>query len=348
MTLPVSPNAISFNNINQELGKASPYDQTVSLNDAAVRSLAGVASGQISMSNLHGKANAFAATITTNQTNLNLATWAAANGWNGTSVATITIAAGVWIYSTSTGTPALTTGNFPNGLTIVNNGYIAGMGGQGTGWNSKSTNNGGNAISLGCTITINNTNGAAYIGGGGGGGGAVWVNTGAGSASAGGGGAGGGDGGDGRSTTSVTTTAGTGGGVGAAGTTGQNFATLAGGGNGGGAGGAGGCYGTSKGGAGGGGGGGGGRIFPGSGGTPNTPPTTVNGGTGGAGNSAGGSAVWSGGGGGWGAAGGSATYVPPSPSVNYAGGAGGKAVALNGYGITWTSGDTTRVYGAVS
>ena len=45
------------------------------------------------------------------------------------------------------------------------------------------------------------------------------------------------------------------------------------------------------------------------------------------------------GGGGWGASGGSSTS---------SGGSGGKAVALNGYSVSWVSGDTTRVYGAVS
>jgi hypothetical protein len=45
------------------------------------------------------------------------------------------------------------------------------------------------------------------------------------------------------------------------------------------------------------------------------------------------------GGGGWGANGAS----------NYtSGGAGGKAVALNAYSVTWTSNDTARVYGSVS
>ena len=38
----------------------------ISLNDAAVRSLAGVASGQIAMSNLQGKSNAIAASYVTN------------------------------------------------------------------------------------------------------------------------------------------------------------------------------------------------------------------------------------------------------------------------------------------
>jgi hypothetical protein len=31
-----------------------------------------------------------------------------------------------------------------------------------------------------------------------------------------------------------------------------------------------------------------------------------------------------------------------------AGGAGGKAVNLNGYSVTWVGSDTTRVYGSVS
>ena len=54
----------------------------------------------------------------------------------------------------------------------------------------------------------------------------------------------------------------------------------------------------------------------------------------------GGAGGYSGGGGGWGASGGS--------SPNRAGGAGGRAVFLNGRTVTWVSGNTTRVYGAVS
>lgn len=48
---------ISLNNVNQELGKASPYNQQVSLNDSDVRALLGVASGQIALSNAYGKNN---------------------------------------------------------------------------------------------------------------------------------------------------------------------------------------------------------------------------------------------------------------------------------------------------
>lgn len=335
--------------VNTELGYSSTAQ--ISLNDAAVRSLAGVPSGAISMQNLQGKSSAFAATISSNQTNLNLATWAAANGWNGTAPATITIATGVWVYSTSTGTPALTTGNFPNGLTIVNNGFIAGMGGAG----GPAPGNGfpgGNAISLGCSLTINNTNGSAYIGGGGGGGA---------SAGGGGGGAGGGAGGASSSTTG-SIPGGAGGGINSSGGNGGANPALGSG-----------AYS----------GGGGGRIFPGVGGAARTSTTdaTLGGLGGGAGGSGG---LWRGvvcpggrcapagnagaGGGGWGASGGT-TYnflntttsgaggsanaaggnvgAPPQALLN-TGGAGGKAVALNGFAVTWTSGNTTRVYGAVS
>ena len=50
----------------------------------------------------------FTATITTNQSNFNLRTWALANGWDGTSAATITVGVGVEITSTSTAIAALT------------------------------------------------------------------------------------------------------------------------------------------------------------------------------------------------------------------------------------------------
>lgn len=82
-------------------------------------------------------------------------------------------------------------------------------------------------------------------------------------------------------------------------------------------------------------GGGGGRIFPGVGGAANT-----GGGAGGGGWGPGGSAnnvsPTNAGGGGWGASGGNG------------GGAGGRAIVLNSWRITWVGGDTSRIYGAVS
>lgn len=94
--------------------------------------------------------------------------------------ATVNIAAGVTIGSTSNASPALTTGPFASGsaITINNSGRIAGKGGDGgddAGHNLTSCPNkdgkaGGNAIDLQCSgVIINNT---GTIGGGGGGGGA--------------------------------------------------------------------------------------------------------------------------------------------------------------------------------
>lgn len=50
-----SSGAISLANINTELGRSSTA--TISLGETAVRNLAGVASGAISLSNLYGKSN---------------------------------------------------------------------------------------------------------------------------------------------------------------------------------------------------------------------------------------------------------------------------------------------------
>lgn len=175
MTLPVS-GAISFNNINVELGVAGTTQ--ASLGQASYRSLAGVASGAISMSNFYGKANQFAFTIATNQVNANLRSLALAAGWNGTSKVVATINSGVWVYSNSTGTPALTvSGSFPGGAEIINNGNIVGMGGAGgNGANTMSAGGaGGTALSVVSVATAVRNN-ATIAGGGGGGGGSAGNN----------------------------------------------------------------------------------------------------------------------------------------------------------------------------
>ena len=245
---------------------------------------------------------------------------------------TITINSGVYLYSTSVANSGLTLTGGATGdtITIVNNGYIMGQGGNGV-FGATAGNAGGPALSIAYPVTINNTNPAAYIGGGGGGGRGT-------PGSGGGGGAGGGSG-------SPTPTQGAGGG-GAIGASGGNGTTTNGGAFGGGAGGGGGGYiQTPKGVTANGGGGGGGRIFPGvggAGGSGSVGQTPYKGGAGGSANAAGGptASSSSGGGGGWGASGGST----PQGS----GGSGGRAVTLNGKTVTWVSGDTTRVYGAVS
>lgn len=362
MTLPAS-GAISLANVNTELGVAS--NTTRSLNDAAVRSLFGKASGVISMSDGYGKSNAWRATITTHQQQMNLVAWATANGWNGSTAAEITIANGVYIYSDNTAVPALTMGSFPGGLTLIVNGYIMGKGGDGGAVYSDNTGNvisyaptaGGIALSLSGPITIDATVG--YIAGGGGGGGASGTTNSA-IVCSGGGGAGGGAGG------SITgynqCPSGGGGGIGSAGGNGT------GGGN------------TYIAGAG----GGGGRILPGAGGAGAPAPSGLSvygyGGYGGGAGGGGGSACiniygitngGAGGGGGWGAAGGtgyvctnaasgatggaggSANNIGGNAGLNggsilqeTVGAAGGKAIATNGYGVTWSSG-TTHIYGIV-
>jgi hypothetical protein len=147
--------------------------------------------------------------ITTNKENLNLEEWAKDRGWDGTSQAEITINNGVYIYSDDMSKPALTTGNWPGGLTLVNRGFIMGRGGDGgsraagkysnlswsvgipPGKNLWDGWDGSDAIEINTSsnITINNQQGA--IGGGGGGG----AGSGTGNFGGGGGGAGGGVGG---------------------------------------------------------------------------------------------------------------------------------------------------------
>lgn len=180
MPLPAS-GPISFNDINVELGVAGTTQ--ASLGQATYRTLAGVASGQISMSNFYGKSNQFAFTISANQTDANLRTLALNAGWNGTSKVVATINSGIFISSSSTGTPALTvSGSFPGGVELINNGTIVGRGGNG-GNGAQATNanngpnvgisaggNGGTGLSVSTAITITNNNRIAGGGGGGGGG----------------------------------------------------------------------------------------------------------------------------------------------------------------------------------
>lgn len=338
MTLPAS-GAISLSQVNVELGLSSTA--SINMGAANVRTLFGVASGAISMSNGYGKSNraAVSYTISSNTANASINV-ASLSGYSaGTSDITITVNSGVYVYSTSTGTPGLTLtgGSTGDTITLVNNGYIMGKGGKGgAGGNG---NPGGTALSLGFNTTVNNTNGSAYIGGGGGGGAGIGYGA--------GGGVGGGDGGGGNF--------GVGGGPGSSGTNAYTTSSS-------------GPYGTHY----TSGGGGGGRVFPGvggaggsSGGVPNgwgrggtgggggsAASYQATGGAGGSSNNTGGQPSGGGGGpgipaadsggGGWGASGG---YSPWGDKL---GGGGGKAVALNGRTVTWVSGDTSRVWGAVS
>jgi hypothetical protein len=300
----------------------------ISLNDAAVRTLAGVPSGVIIMpTDFYGKSNrvniSFTYSVSTQEASLNLSS---ISGYSsGTSDITVNVNSAIYLWSNSTATPALniTGGTTGDTLTIVNNGYIMGKGG--TGGSNSNGFAGGTAINFGFGLagaTINNTNGSAFIGGGGGGGGGSNAS---GSAVGGGGGAGGANGGAGH-----TGPGGPGGGIGASGSAPNPDSG----------------FGAA---------GGGGRIFPGT--ASSTASFTAHGGQaggrggnnnpggggGGGSNNAGSPTNFGnggGGGGGWGASGGG--------GAGRSAGGGGKAINLNGKTATFTSGDTARVWGAVS
>jgi hypothetical protein len=182
MTLPVGQ--ISLSQVNTELG-ISPSSTLITMNDAAVRTLAGVGgSGTvISMSNLQGKSSFFGLTISSNTYNYNLATAATGAGWPGSLPIQLTINPGVVVGSTSTGTFALQIPSALNpapSVTVINNGTVIGMGGgggQGARNQSPATPStggspGGTALFVGRPVVITNNGTLAGGGGGGGGGGA--------------------------------------------------------------------------------------------------------------------------------------------------------------------------------
>jgi len=312
-------------------------------------------SGQISMGNFHGSAGQFTATIGSNQQQLNLRSWALANGWNGSSTAVITVGSGVYIWSDNTAVAAMTiNGSWPGGINLINNGFIIGKGGTGEGWDSPTATTrtpgtaGGPAILLGVNCIITNN---GYIAGGGGGGGAAYIGgPGGGSGFGGGGGAGGGRGGNtGHNSLRGTfqLAGGSGGGLGAAGGGGASQPQISAG-------------------------GGGGRILPGTGGTSAFTISAAGGGGAGGGGGIGPGILQNGapnafggggGGGGWGASGGparvTATTGGEGGSANNVGGtpqgsgtsfgagyAGGNAINLNGFSVTWNAFGTR--YGAIA
>lgn len=123
--------------IGVELGNTAT--SMISLGATAPRTLAGVPSGAIRLAaDFYGKSSAFVfnQTISSNTNDYNLRNAAIAGGWDQILAlnATITINAGVFVGSSSTGSPGFTTGSsFPVGstLTVINNGYIVGRGGNG-------------------------------------------------------------------------------------------------------------------------------------------------------------------------------------------------------------------------
>ena len=155
-------------------------------------------SGVIKFSDFYGKSNIFAFEIHGNYGNADIYAIAIAYGWNGVSKVQCTIGSDGVVMSTNVGTAACyAVGSFPNGLLLINNGYIVGKGGNGgTNFGGFWTAGGpgsdaGIGLLLSTQTTINNN---GVISGGGGGGGACgspsshatyWVQSGGGGGGAG-------------------------------------------------------------------------------------------------------------------------------------------------------------------
>ena len=197
MTLPVvPPGPMSFSQINTELNLSSTAQ--ISLNDAAVRTLAGVGASPatIAITNLSGKSNTFPFSFA-GGTNIDLRIAAINAGWNGASQVIATNTGTV--QSASTGSYALTiSGFFPNGVAFINDGLIVGRGGNGGAGgdvsnvafvNGGTGNPAGPALLVSSAVTI--TNNSTIAGGGGGGGGGAAAAGGRAGGSGGGGGGGG-------------------------------------------------------------------------------------------------------------------------------------------------------------
>lgn len=176
---------ISLSDVNTELG-LSPT-AVITMNDAAVRTLAGVPSGAISMQNLQNKSNRVtaSATIGSNTSNYTLNTAKAPGYSSGRTDMTLTINSGVFVSSASTGSYSFTVDtSWATGdtLTVINNGTIIGRGGNGgQGGNAisgqqagSSGATGGPALLVQRAITLDNLNRISGGGGGGGGGGSYY------------------------------------------------------------------------------------------------------------------------------------------------------------------------------
>ena len=186
---------ISLADIATEFGGTTPHSMSEYYSAAT-----GIpASGTLEMSDFYGASAAAAGfTLTSNQQDFDARAFLIAQGWNGSDAVTLTIDTGVYVYASSTSAYAFDMGgSYPNGLTLINNGFIMGRGGNAAPTptiprgslanlllNSSMFQNGqagGPAIKMTGNLTIQNS--AGYIGAGGGGAGAMRGGAGAGGGS---------------------------------------------------------------------------------------------------------------------------------------------------------------------
>jgi len=169
-----SSGAISLNDIQTEFGGTNPISMSeyyrggsfVTDNNTGVPT-----SGTIDMGDFYGSAKLFSFTISTNTQEANLSTLATAAGWNGTDSVSATISSGIYLWSDDTSVGGLTIPSSMNGLvTLTNNGYIMGRGGNGGSTSSRTGTDGGPALVNNATGVILVNAAGAYIAGGGGGG----------------------------------------------------------------------------------------------------------------------------------------------------------------------------------
>ena len=135
MVLPTT-GPLSLQDIQDEFGGTSP----ISLSEYYAIGKNIPASGTVSIQDFYGAIDTFSLTISTNQSKLNLRSYAVTQGWDEYAKLVITIDSGVVIDSDDTSTSALVVdGSYERGLTLVNSGTIVGMGGDGgTGGLSRS------------------------------------------------------------------------------------------------------------------------------------------------------------------------------------------------------------------
>ena len=164
MALP-STGSISMSQVNTELGLTATA--RISLNDAAVRTLAGRATGSISMSHLRGKSATRRIVITSDSQN-QIYSPTIIGDQNVTEDLIIEIAAGVRVNHFWHPSHAYTRDRH---TTLINNGQILGSGGSGGRGGGNNGSGGGDALRVAADLHVDNRGMIAGGGGGGGGGG---------------------------------------------------------------------------------------------------------------------------------------------------------------------------------